>query len=115
MAATVDPRSSNTYCSCQQGRCVLGAYHRCWVRRHIKNNPNQNAAMTRAGTSVVTNAPRDVPPPMPRLSATSELEEEASPRDEPTLGSLLGSWIPSISIGHDYIRHMGVGVKSFIP
>lgn len=57
------------------------------------NKPNQKIAITRAGTSVVKNAERDVEPPMPRLSATSELDDDAFPRDEPTLGSLFGSYV----------------------
>jgi len=56
------------------------------------NKPNQNIAMKRAGTKVVKNAERDVEPPIPRLSATSELEDDAFPRAEPTLVSLLGSY-----------------------
>lgn len=58
----------------------------------MMNKPNQKIAITRAGTKVVKNAERDVEPPMPRLSATSELEDDAFPRDEPTLVSLLGSY-----------------------
>lgn len=89
--------SQFTYCVCQQGRCVLGAYHRCWLRRQMMNNPNQKAAITRAGTRVVRNAESDVEPPIPRSPATSELPEDAFPRDEPTFGSLLGSCLLDIS------------------
>lgn len=85
-----------THCLCQQCKCVLGAYQRCWVRRQMMNKPNQKMAITRAGTKVVKNAERDVEPPMPRPSATSELDEDAFPRDEPTLGSLFGSYVGKI-------------------
>lgn len=61
------------------------------------NKPNQKAAITRAGTSVVRNALIDVEPPIPSPPATSELEELESPRDEPTFGSLLGSCLFKIS------------------
>lgn len=61
------------------------------------NKPNQKTAITRAGTSVVRNALSDVEPPIPSPSATSELEELESPRDEPTFGSLLGSCLFKIS------------------
>lgn len=79
-----------TYCVCQHGRCVLGAYHRIWVRRQIKNRPNQNVASTSAGTRVVTNADSDVEPPPPNAEMTSEAAVEALPRASPMLGSLAG-------------------------
>lgn len=80
----------DTYCSCRLGKWDRGAYHRCWVRLQIRNKPNQNAAMTSAGTSVVSNAEADVELLAPNSERTLLDDDEAFPRLEPTLGSLFG-------------------------
>lgn len=62
------------------------------------NRPNQNTAMTRAGTRVDTSAEPDVePPPTPKLPNTSDVVLEAFPREEPMLGSLFGSYQTTVS------------------
>lgn len=53
--------------------------------------------MTKAGASVDINAELDVEPPPVSPSTTSPDVDEALPRDDPTLGSLLGSWPTSVA------------------
>lgn len=103
-----------TYCVCQHGRCVLGAYHRIWVRRQIKNRPNQNVASTSAGTRVVTNADSDVEPPPPNAEMTSEAAVEALPRASPTLGSLAGFCSCVSAVSDEQTYHGGLRTRGSI-
>lgn len=53
--------------------------------------PNQKPAITKAGSNVDTKAESDVEPPPVNPSTASPVVELALPREEPMLGSLLGS------------------------
>ena len=63
----------------------------------MRNKPNQKPAITKAGSRVDTSAESDVEPPPVKPLTTSPDAELALPREEPILGSLLGSYTLVIS------------------
>lgn len=59
----------------------------------MKNRPNQNTAITNAGTSVDTKAEPDVePPPTPNVDRASLVVDVALFREDPMFGSLFWSY-----------------------
>lgn len=70
----------------------------------MRNKPNQKPAITKAGSRVDTSAESDVEPPPVNPSITSPDVELALPREEPILGSLLGSCTLVVSQDEEHIE-----------